>query len=64
MCEKDYIWNPSRCTFEYLESSIGDSVVIHEKNIEMTKTVPENTLSEKTISTRTIPKTFNEKRLL
>ena len=64
MCKRDCICNPSGCTFEYLESSIGDSVVIHEKNIEMTKNVPENTLSEKTISTRTIPKTFNEKRLL
>lgn len=64
MCKRDYIWNPRGCTFEYLESSIGDSVVIHEKNIEMTKTVPENTLPNKAISTKTIPKTFNEKRLL
>ena len=63
MCKRDCICNPSGCTFEYLESSIGDSVVIHEKNIEMTETVPENTLSKKAISTKTIPKAFNEKSL-
>ena len=41
--EKDYIWNPSKCICEngkYLESIISDSVIVSDKAVEMTKTIP------------------------
>ena len=39
VCEKDYICNPSTCTFEngnYLESIVGDSVITCNEIIEVT----------------------------
>ena len=49
MYEKDYIWNPGKCTCEngkYLESIIGDLVVTSDEIILVTKTVP-TTFNEK-----------------
>ena len=43
MCEKDHVWNPSKCACEnwkFLESIIGDSVATCDEIIEMTKSVP------------------------
>ena len=47
--------NPNTCTCEnttYLESIIGDSLTICDEIVEVTETVPVNT----------IPKNFTEKR--
>ena len=61
MCEKIYIWNPSTCTCKngrYLGSIIGDSVIMCDEITEVTKTIPTYTIPKKTI-----PTSFNNKRL-
>ena len=43
VCEKDHVWNPSKCACEnwkFLESIIGDSVATCDEIIEMTKSIP------------------------
>ena len=63
--------NPSICTCEngkYLGSIIGDSVIVHDEIIAVTKTVPTKIVPAKTIPTKTIPtKTvtinFSEKKV-
>ena len=46
VCEKNFIWNSSICTCEnckYLEGIIGDSLIMCDKIIEVTKTIPTKT---------------------
>ena len=43
ICEKDYIWNPATCSCKngkYLASITDDSVIMCDKIVEETKTVP------------------------
>ena len=43
ICEKDYIWNPARCSCKngkYLASITDDTVITCDEIIEETKTVP------------------------
>ena len=72
MCEKkDYIWNRSTCTCEngkYLGSIIDDSVITDDEIIEVAKTDLRNIVSVKivpikAISTKTIPTSFNKKKV-
>ena len=42
MCEKDYIWNPTTCSWKngkYLASIIDESVIMCDEGVEETKTV-------------------------
>ena len=53
MCEKNYIWNPARCSCEngkYLGDIIDDSVIISYEIIDTTKTVPRKTVPTKSTS--------------
>ena len=43
MCQKNYIWNPATCSCE--NGKYDDSVVIWDKIIKETKTVPTKTAS-------------------
>ena len=71
VCKKYYTSNPSSCPCEnrkYLESITGHSVIICDKIIERTRTVPIKTFLTKTIPTKTIPAktittSFNEKKV-
>ena len=66
---KNYIWNPSTCTFEcgkYLAKIIGDSVVRWDGSIKVTITVPTKNYSyknyyNKNCSDKKCSKCFNEK---
>ena len=68
---KDYTYNLSTCTCEngkHLENIIGDSLVICDEIIVITKTVPTKTISTETISTKTVPaktirENYNEKKI-
>ena len=45
ICEKDCIWNTATCSCEigkYVASIIYNSEIMHEKTIEVTKTIPTN----------------------
>ena len=64
VCGKDYIWSPSTSTCEngkYLESIIGDSIVICDGIIEVKKAFSTKTVLAKSIPIKTIPTNFNEK---
>ena len=66
MCAKqNCIWNPSTRGCENgknIESIIGDSVIMCNEIIEVTKTVPTKTVPIRTISAKTIPTNFNKKK--
>ena len=52
MCEKDYVWNFSTRPCEngtYLENNIGDSAVVCDEIIEVTKSISTKTVPTKTI---------------
>ena len=56
VCEKDYIWNPSRCgckNGKYLASIMDDSAITFDEVIE--------SYGEET---KTIPTNFNEKKVI
>ena len=45
MCKKDYSWNPSICICDYsknLKSIVGDSIIVWDKIISVTNSVPTN----------------------
>ena len=64
VCEKDYIWNPARCSCEndrYLANIIDDSVITCDENLNAVDSVSTNvpanalsTLSENATSTASI----------
>ena len=57
--------NPAVFTCEsgkYLGDIIDGSVIMRDKIIEVTKTIPTKTVSIKTISTETVSTNFNEKK--
>ena len=65
MCEKNYVWNPSKHACEidiYLTRIFGDSVVICDEIRQVTKNIPTKTVPTKTISTKNYFKKFYQKK--
>ena len=55
MCEKDYSWNPARCSCKngkYVGNIIGDSVVTCDRIIDSTKTIQTKSTSAKIVLTK------------
>ena len=66
-CEKCYVLNLSRCACEidkYIKNVIGDSAVICEEIIEMTKPISTKTVPTKIISTKLFQEFLTKKRKL
>ena len=62
LCEKDYIWNPTKCAFENgecLKSVADDLKIVGDEIIETTKSA-----STKIVPKKRISKNFNEKKLI
>ena len=72
ICEKNYSWSPSTCTWEngnYLGSIICDSVITYDKIREVNKTfskkkktVPRKTVVTKTVPRKPLPTNFNNNK--
>ena len=63
--KKFYFWNPGTCSCEnckYVRNIIGNSAVICDEIIDMTKPVPTKIISTKNVSTKSVStKTFPTK---
>ena len=65
MCKSVYFWNPptSSCkNGKYARNNIGDSVVICDEIIDMTKPIPTKSTSIKNVPTKCMSKIFLTKR--